>query len=90
MTIRRNNNVQLRFDFTSSGQMIDQSLGLTTLGMRSVPTLDPDRDANAFTAGLLNRSRCLALLGRFAAARPQALAADHRRAPCRDCRLGEA
>ncbi len=34
----------------------------------AVERLDPERDANSFTAGLLNRSRCLALLGRFAAA----------------------
>ena len=35
----------------------------------AVERLDPDRDANAFTACLMNRSRCLAMLGRFAAAR---------------------
>ncbi|MEO8053880.1 MAG: hypothetical protein ABI768_01920 [Acidobacteriota bacterium] len=35
----------------------------------AVERLDPDLDANAFTASLLNRSRCLALLGRFSAAR---------------------
>lgn len=34
----------------------------------AVERLDPERDASSFTAGLLNRSRCLALLGRFAAA----------------------
>lgn len=35
----------------------------------AVERLDPERDANSFAAGLLNRSRCLALLGRFVAAR---------------------
>ena len=34
----------------------------------AVERLDPERDANAFAALLLNRARCLALLGRFEAA----------------------
>lgn len=34
----------------------------------AVERLDPEHDANSFAAGLLNRSRCLALLGEFAAA----------------------
>ncbi|MGA7989944.1 MAG: tetratricopeptide repeat protein [Thermoanaerobaculia bacterium] len=34
----------------------------------AIERLDPEHDASSFTAGLLNRSRCLALLGRFSAA----------------------
>jgi len=34
----------------------------------AVDRLDPDLDASSFTALLLNRARCLALLGRFSAA----------------------
>jgi tetratricopeptide (TPR) repeat protein len=35
----------------------------------AVERLDPERDANAYAVGVLNRARCLALLGRFEAAR---------------------
>jgi hypothetical protein len=53
LAVRRNSNVQLRFDFTSSGQMVDQTLELTTLGMRpAIDLLDGEQFAITDISGI--------------------------------------